>query len=98
MPLRSRTGVASRRGRNHSRGDSGGTQLLSLLADEAFSQVLSSAGLHEAAVRTIEFRHHIPDGTHLWNGMWLKSRPPCDHHARRRTSANEVSNSSNQQK
>jgi hypothetical protein len=21
------------------------------------------------AVRTIEFRHHIPDVTHLWNGM-----------------------------
>src|SRR5262249_7323820 len=38
-------------------------------SDEAFSQVLSSAGLHEVAVQTIEFRHHIPDVTHLWNGM-----------------------------
>jgi hypothetical protein len=38
-------------------------------ADEAFSQLLSSAGLREVAVRTIEFRHHIPDVAHLWNGM-----------------------------
>lgn len=38
-------------------------------SDEAFSQLLSSAGLHEVAVRTIEFRHLIPDVEHLWNGM-----------------------------
>jgi len=38
-------------------------------SDEAFSQLLSSAGLCEVAVRTIEFRHHIPDVAHLWNGM-----------------------------
>jgi SAM-dependent methyltransferase len=38
-------------------------------SDEAFSQLLASAGLYEVAVRTIEFRHHIPDIAHLWNGM-----------------------------
>jgi len=38
-------------------------------SDEAFSQLLSSAGLYEVAVRTIEFRHHIPDVAHLWNGV-----------------------------
>jgi SAM-dependent methyltransferase len=38
-------------------------------SDDAFSQLLSSAGLYEVAVRTIEFRHHIPDVAHLWNGM-----------------------------
>jgi SAM-dependent methyltransferase len=38
-------------------------------SDEAFSQLLSSAGLHDVAVQTIEFRHHIPDIAHLWNGM-----------------------------
>jgi SAM-dependent methyltransferase len=38
-------------------------------SDEEFSQLLSSAGLHEVAVRTIEFQHHIPDVAHLWNGM-----------------------------
>ncbi len=37
--------------------------------DETFSHLLSSAGLHEVVVRTIEFRHHIPDVAHLWNGM-----------------------------
>jgi len=38
-------------------------------SDEAFAHLLSSAGLDEVAVRTIEFRHHIPDVAHLWNGM-----------------------------
>ena len=38
-------------------------------SDEAFSHLLSSAGLYEVAVRTIEFQHHIPDVAHLWNGM-----------------------------
>jgi len=38
-------------------------------SDEAFSHLLSSAGLHEVNVRTIEFRHHIPDVAHLWNGF-----------------------------
>jgi SAM-dependent methyltransferase len=38
-------------------------------SEEALSHLLSSAGLSEVAVRTIEFRHHIPDVAHLWNGM-----------------------------
>jgi ubiquinone/menaquinone biosynthesis C-methylase UbiE len=38
-------------------------------SDPEFSQLLASAGLHEVAVRTIEFRHRIPDVAHLWNGM-----------------------------
>lgn len=37
--------------------------------DQAFSQLLLSTGLNEVVVRTIEFRHHIPDVAHLWNGM-----------------------------
>jgi len=38
-------------------------------SDETFSQLLTSAGLQDVVVRTIEFRHHIPDVAHLWNGM-----------------------------
>jgi SAM-dependent methyltransferase len=38
-------------------------------SDEAFSQLLTSAGLSEVVVRTIDFPHHIPDVEHLWNGM-----------------------------
>jgi SAM-dependent methyltransferase len=38
-------------------------------SDDAFSQLLSSAGLCDVSVRTIEFRHRIPDVAHLWNGM-----------------------------
>jgi ubiquinone/menaquinone biosynthesis C-methylase UbiE len=38
-------------------------------SDKEFSQLLSSAGLYEVAVRTIEFEHHIPDVAHLWHGM-----------------------------
>lgn len=37
--------------------------------DEAFSHLLSSVGLYDVTVQTIEFRHHIPDVAHLWNGM-----------------------------
>ena len=47
----------------------GGPDFFRFSLDDAFSQLLSSAGLNEAAVRTIEFRHHIPDVAHLWNGM-----------------------------
>jgi SAM-dependent methyltransferase len=38
-------------------------------SDEALSALFSAAGLREVAVRTIEFRHTIPDVAHLWNGM-----------------------------
>lgn len=47
----------------------GGPDFFRFSLDDAFSQLLSSAGLYEVAVRTIEFRHHIPDVAHLWNGM-----------------------------
>jgi SAM-dependent methyltransferase len=38
-------------------------------SDAEFTRLLSSAGLQEVAVRTIEFRHRIPDAAHLWAGM-----------------------------
>jgi SAM-dependent methyltransferase len=46
-----------------------GPDFFRFASDEALSQLLSSAGLREVAVRTIEFRHPIPDVAHLWNGM-----------------------------
>jgi len=38
-------------------------------SDAEFSRLLSSSGLDEVGVRTIDFRHRIPDADHLWKGM-----------------------------
>jgi SAM-dependent methyltransferase len=38
-------------------------------SDVEFSLLLSSAGLKDVVVRTIEFQHRIPDASHLWDGM-----------------------------
>jgi ubiquinone/menaquinone biosynthesis C-methylase UbiE len=38
-------------------------------SDTEFFRLLSSAGLRDASVRTIEFQHGVPGAEHLWDGM-----------------------------
>jgi len=38
-------------------------------SDGEFSRLLSSAGLSDVAVQTLEFVHRVPDAEHLWSGM-----------------------------